>query len=176
MGKRLHVRDIIWRLCYDFSLYKLNLLWISFSIKTMSKELEKRAEKIDEAIKAIRTRATWMLGILVAIIISLASFIFRDFDGGLEVGSLYWAAWHTAIISSLFYLSILVVYMYLLIAPDYNDLIDEPQGSMSLQEQTEQNAQILKELVTNFRRLIFLFVISVPTSLTIGSGLWYFTA
>ncbi len=142
----------------------------------MSKELERRAEKIDEAIKAISTRATWMLGILVAIIIALASFIFVDFDRELKVGSLYWAAWHTAITLNLFYLSILVVYLHLLIAPDYDDLIDESYGEKSLQEQNKQNAEVLREISKNFKRLIFLIVISVPAFLLLWMGLWGFTA
>ncbi len=126
--------------------------------------------EINDAIKAIRTNATWMLGILVALILGLASFISRDFGGELEIGSITWSIWIAAVCLCGFYVILLVAYIYPLIAPNYNELIKRTEGARPSQESINQSAKKLIKLVKNFKALIFLFVISVPTSLTIGVG------
>ncbi len=57
-----------------------------------------RREEINDAIKIIGARATWILGILVVIILGAASFIFSDIAAQAPADSFYRLAWVTAII------------------------------------------------------------------------------
>ncbi len=142
----------------------------SAEAKNANDDLAILNEEINDAIKTIRANATWMLGILVALILGLASFISRDFGGELEIGSIIWFIWITAVSLCLFYIILLVAYIYPLIAPNYDGLIERSKGAKPNQESINESAERLSGLVKNFKRLIFLFVISVPTSLTIGVG------
>ena len=117
-------------------------------------------ENINKGIRDIATRSTWMLGVLVIIIIGLASFIFKDSNAELQVGSFYWVMWVTAGVSCLFYLALLLFHIQPLVVPNFEDYTDE------------SNADRLKELINTFKTLIFLFVISVPSSFIFALGLW----
>ena len=57
-----------------------------------------RKQEINDAIKTIGTRATWMLGILVVIILGVASYIFSDIGVEAPAGSFYRLAWVTGIV------------------------------------------------------------------------------
>ena len=117
-------------------------------------------ENINKGIRNIATRATWMLGFLALIIFGLASFIFRGFDTELQVGSFYWVMWMTAGVSCIFYLGLLLFYIQSLIIPNFEDYTDE------------SNADRLRYLIKKFKSLIFLFVISVPSSFIFALLLW----
>ncbi len=117
-------------------------------------------ENINKGIRNIATRATWMLGVLVLIIIGLASFIFKDSNAELQVGSFYWIMWVTAGVACLFYLALLLFHIQPLVVPKFEDYIDE------------SNADRLRKLINTFKTLIFLFVISVPSSFTVALLLW----
>ncbi len=117
-------------------------------------------ENINKGIRDIATRSTWMLGVLVLIIIGLASFIFKDSNAELQIGSFYWVMWVTAGVSCLFYLALLLIYIQSLIVPNFKDYTDE------------SNPDRLRDLINTFKSLIFLFVISVPSSFIFALGLW----
>ncbi len=118
-------------------------------------------EVINDGIKTIATRATWMLGVLTLIILGLASFVFQYIGTDLEIGSTLWAIWITAGILCFFYVILLLAYIKPLIVPKFKDLIDE------------SDAERLKKLVNHFNTLVFLFIALAPTSLFIGFVLWF---
>ncbi len=135
-----------------------------------------RKQEINDAIKTIGTRATWMLGILVVIILGVASYIFSDIGVEAPAGSFYRLAWVTGIVLCLIHLALLLYYIQPLVVPNFNELFKGHQGGMFSQESLDKSAERLEKLVKNFKRLIFLFVVSVPASLSIGLALWHFTS
>ncbi len=134
----------------------------------MNKKMENEnttlpSEVINDGIKTIATRSTWMLGVLTLIILGLASFVFQYIGTDLEAGSLLWTAWVIAAILCFFYVILLLAYIQPLIVADFKDLVNE------------SSTERLKKLVNHFRRLVFLFVVLAPTSMLIGFVLWFVT-
>ena len=128
--------------------------------KTTKNDSDATKENINKGIRNIATRATWMLGVLVLIILGLASFIFKDIDAELQVGSLYWIIWHTAIFTCIIHLALLLFYIRQLIVPNFDDYLNE------------SNAKRLTKLIKTFKSLIILFISSVPAAFVFALLLW----
>ncbi len=133
-------------------------------------------EEINDAIKIIGARATWMLGILVVIILGVASFIFSDIATEAPTDSFYRLAWVTAIILCAAHLALLLYYIQPLVVPNFNELFKGYQGDKYSQKSINKSADRLEKLAKNFKILIFLFVVSVPASLSVGLILWHLTS
>ncbi len=136
----------------------------------MSEESNRKAE-INDAIKTIGTRSTWMLGVLVVIILALASFIFSDIAAEAPAGSFYQMAWTTASTLCIIHLALLLYYIQPLVVPNFDELLEELEGDKVSQETINQSANRLRKLGKNFKRFIFLFVVSVPACFAIGLSL-----
>ncbi len=133
-----------------------------------------RKQEIRDDIETIGRHATWMLGILVLLIIALASFIFKYLGVELETGSIIWVVWHVAIFVCGIYSSLLLYYIRQLIAPDFDESPKESQEYEEVQGKVKQNAIRLSKLAKKFNTLLSLFVASAPTALLYGLALWHF--
>lgn len=142
-------------------------------ISTDSEKSVARLEEIKDDMKTISTRATWLLGVLVIAILGLANFLSKDI--GLQEGSFTWTIAQTAKILCVFYLAILLVYIPLLITPNFGKPIHETYGNKETQENINQNLKILERLNKHFKTLIYLFILLVPAHL-IAAWIWYLTA
>ncbi len=117
-----------------------------------------RLEEIKDDIKTISTRATWMLGVLVLIILGLASFVSKDFGFEIQTNSLFWMIWVAAAILCIAYFMVLLIYIPLLIWPNFGIPIHKISGDKELQKSIELNDDILDKLIKNLKALISLFV------------------
>ncbi len=115
-------------------------------------------EEIEENIKIIGIRSTWMLGFLIVIILALANYLSNNLSLNLEIESLAWFARVTVLILCSLYLLMLLAYIWPLIVPNFK----------------EHNAQVLEKLDKRFKSLIFLFIVAIPASMLIASAArWY---
>ena len=115
-------------------------------------------DKIDENIKTIGTRSTWMLGFLIVIILAFANYLSKYIGVEVEVGSLIWFINRTVTTLCFIYLLMLLAYIWPLIVPNIK----------------EQNAKVLEKLDKRFKSLIFLFIAAVPTSFASTLVSWHF--
>ncbi len=121
-----------------------------------------RLEEIKDDMKTIGIRATWMLGVLVLFILGLTNVLFKVFDVQSEVGSFAGVLWVTAGSLCGYYLLLLLVYIPLLILPNFGQPIFGTREVKVLKKNIEQNPKILQSLRKHFKTLIYLFIISIP--------------
>ncbi len=142
----------------------------------MNKEMQdKRAyddfialiEELRDDIKTVGTRSTWLLGILVVITLTLASFIFRSYGTlplEIKTNATFLLLRDMAEALCIIYFGLVLFYIRLLIVPIFEEPIYEPRNIEELKEKIKWNAARLKKLVKQFRTLVFLFMSSVPAS------------
>ena len=132
--------------------------------------------KIDNDIKTVGTRASWLLGFVIVIVLALLSFLFSNFDSGTEVvGSIDWLIWHTAGILCPIYLVILLAHIWPLITPNFGKMDYELLSISEIRKNIKTNAEIFERLNKRFRTLVILFIVSVPASFGFTLLLWYFS-
>ena len=117
-----------------------------------------RLEEIKDDIKTIGIRSTWMLGILVIIVLGLTNFISKESIVQMDAGSLIRMIWISATILAATYTVLLLIYIPLLIMPNFGKPIHENYEMNHLQKSIKQNAEILNRLNKYFRTLIYLFI------------------
>lgn len=137
---------------------------------------ENEAQEIKEAKKLIGTRSTWLLGLLVVIILALASVILKGLETKSEIGSFAWVLWVTLICLGGCYFALLLIYIRPLIAVNFEELTDEAYKAKSQKEKNELNAKKLEKLVNTFNSLIFLVIFSTLASFVLAFALAYFFA
>ena len=142
----------------------------------MNKEMQdKRAyddfialiEELRDDIKTVGTRSTWLLGILVVITLTLASFIFRSYGTlplEIKTNTTFLLLRDMAEALCIIYFGLVLFYIRLLIVPIFEEPIYKPRNIEELKEKIKWNAARLKKLVKQFRTLVFLFMSSVPAS------------
>ncbi len=111
-------------------------------------------QETKDDIKAITTRSTWLLGILVVIILAFASFLIQSPSEEISQFSLAW--WGKAMAGTFFiyYLMITSIYMRPLIVPRFRDPAYKPSKT-ELQEE-------LNKLAKHFTALTTLFIVPLP--------------
>ncbi len=132
-----------------------------------------RLEEIKDDMKTIGVRATWMLGVLVLFILGLTNVLFKVFDVQLEVGSFARVLWATAGSLCGYYLLLLLVYIPLLILPNFGEPIFGTREDKVLQKNIGQNSKILQSLYKHFKTLIYLFILSIPAFSSIAVLLYF---
>lgn len=130
-----------------------------------------RMEEIKTDKNTISTRSTWLLGIIVLIVLALASFLAND--AGSEVDGLAWVIRVNARTLCLAYSLIFLVYISLLIIPDFGNPIYEEYDEEELQECKKQNLENLEKLHRHFKTLVFLFIFFSSASLLTLISAWY---
>ncbi len=126
-----------------------------------------RTEEIKENIKTMGTRSAWLLGLLIVIIIALASFLFRSYNlpfSTQNANELFILIRTAATILLLFYIAITLFYMWWLIVSKFGKLTHETRDIHKLEKNIETNTDILNKLIYNFRTLIFSVTVSIPTA------------
>ena len=131
-----------------------------------------RKQELRDDIETIGTRATWLLGILVLLIIALASFVFQYLDVELEKGSFIWVVWSTSATVCVYYLALLFYYVYLLVAPNFDGVPKQSTECEEVEEKIRQDAIRLNKLAKQFKTFLYLFVASAPTALLYALTLW----
>ncbi len=124
-------------------------------------------KEIKENIKTIATLATWLLGLLIGLLVILASFIFKSYGMPLpeyEGNTFFIISRFIAVILFSFYLTITPVYMWRLIVPNFEKTMGKDLKSC---------AKVLAELTRHFKMFVFLFLASVPASFIFAFALWY---
>ena len=113
-----------------------------------------RMQKIDDNIKSIYTRATWLLGILVVVVLALASFLLENINEPLELYSPAWVIRAVAVFLFIYYLTIIAIYTRTLIVPNFK----KPTYKTNETELQE----ILDGLTSDLKALASLFVLPLP--------------
>ncbi len=132
-----------------------------------------RTEEVKENIKTIGTRSAWLLGLLIVIIIALASFLFRSYNLPFpeqNTNELFILIRTAATILLLFYIASTLFYMWRLIVPKFGKLTHETRDIQELEKNIETNTDIQNKLIHNFRTLIFSITISIPTAFIVASA------
>ena len=133
-----------------------------------------RMEEIKNDIKIIGTRAAWLLGILVVIVLALASFIFKDFDLAYILSTDINNSDHFiklfAIYLFISYFGLIIIYIPRILpegveVPTDNEFENVMRSSKNakiaeLQKRIKENADKLHSLNQKFNTLILFFVSS----------------
>ncbi len=142
----------------------------------MNKEVEdKRAyddavaliDDVRDDIKTIGTRSTWLLGLLVVVILALASFILRSYGTlppEIKTNSTFLLLRDVAESLCVIYLALFLAYIRPLIVPDFEEPIYGSRNIEELRENMKWNVIRFKKLLKQFRMLVFLLMASVPAS------------
>ncbi len=118
-------------------------------------------KELKDDIKSIYTRSTWLLGILIVVILALASFLFLPPEIQIQkytaakIGITYLFAYYLAIVS---------VYMRIMIIPNFK----KPDYKLNEKELKEK----LDRLSRNLNALATLFVLPLP--IVAISAFWLF--
>ena len=126
-------------------------------------DLISRLEEIQNKIEVIGARATWLLGTLVLVVLALASFL----SGGVEPEIVR----ETAAGLCLVYVALLLVYIPLLILPNFGEPIYGTREDAVLQKNIGVNGKLLKKLHNRFNVLVSLIIIpAIVSLLAVGQG------
>ena len=135
-----------------------------------------RMDKIEEAIKIIGNRATWLLGFLMLILLGLAGFIFIGTEQ--EIAGNAKAIEFVVVSLFTFYLGLTIVFIPLLITPRFKgSAYDNARKSITketFENDIKLNIDTLNKLTNDIKRLIILFITPLPPATVSSLWFWFF--
>ncbi len=136
--------------------------------KNAYEELTTLIEEVRDDIKTVGTRSTWLLGLLIVIILALASFIFRSYGAlplEIKTNEIFLLLREASQGLCYIYLALLFIYIRPLIVPIFEKPNYELKDIEELREKLQWNVLRLEKLTRQFKTLASLFMASVPASL-----------